>query len=92
MSDDIHISPAVMVKLIEVARQTRNFAIAQIGEAIGVTAGDANAASLYCVVLALAFGELVRQGGGQKEDTAALINGLWRYCKWPLRLTFDPVH
>ena len=83
--DQLHISPRVMADLAVVAKRARGELMAQIAEHIGPAADDAEAASLYCCAVSLCLGDLVLRESDRAVPTE-LINRLWRYCRWPIRL------
>jgi hypothetical protein len=71
-----------------VAKRARDQLIADIAEHIGPQHDDSEAASLFACAIALQLGDLI-QRAGSPDQCADLVNALWRYSRWPLRLEIE---
>ena len=61
-----------------------------IAEHVGPRPGDTEASSLYGVVLGVCLGDLV-QREPNPDRVAHLVNALWTFSRWPLRIDISRV-
>ena len=87
---EIQVSPRVMRELTQIAVRARVHIMREIAEHIGPMPDDTEAASLYCVILAVALGDLVKR---EPDPTIVtdMANAAWRYGRLPMRLDLNRV-